>query len=173
MSNERNSIPNADHVVVHLLELLLGDLDGVRRGIELVRLEALVAQSNLEGLILRLGDLGVQLGRGGISRDGSDGWHIRHTGGTQGSGSPGDGSGDSGKHRCEMAFPSWNAIGDVRGSGGIREGGRERKADAIEREREARDKKGALMELQNFALLVALCCVGDKPETRDRALNGA
>jgi hypothetical protein len=47
-------IPDHDHVVVHLLELLLGHLQGVRRGIELIGLEAFVAEPDGEGLILGL-----------------------------------------------------------------------------------------------------------------------
>ena len=47
-------IPDHDHVVVHLLELLLGHLQGVRRGIELIGLEAFVAEPDSEGFILGL-----------------------------------------------------------------------------------------------------------------------
>lgn len=48
------SVPNGNHIVVHLLELLLGHLQGVRGGIKLVGLEALIGESNGKGLILRL-----------------------------------------------------------------------------------------------------------------------
>lgn len=47
-------VPDEDHVAVHVLELLLGDLEGVRRRVQLVRLETLVAQVDLEGLIVGL-----------------------------------------------------------------------------------------------------------------------
>lgn len=47
-------IPDNDHVVVHLLQLLLGNLKGVRRGVELVGLEALIAEPDGEGLIIGL-----------------------------------------------------------------------------------------------------------------------
>ena len=49
-------IPDADHVVVHLLQLLLGHLDGVGRGVKLVGLEALVGEVDEEVLILGLFD---------------------------------------------------------------------------------------------------------------------
>ncbi len=49
-------IPDADHVVVHLLQLLLGHLDGVGRGVKLVGLEALVREVDEEVLILGLFD---------------------------------------------------------------------------------------------------------------------
>lgn len=48
-------IPDADHIVVHLLKLLLGHLNGIGRGVQLVSLEALVAQRHREGLIVGLG----------------------------------------------------------------------------------------------------------------------
>lgn len=47
-------IPDGDHLVVHLLQLLLGHLNRVRRRVQLVGLEALVAEGNLEGLIIGL-----------------------------------------------------------------------------------------------------------------------
>ncbi len=47
-------VPDADHVVVHLLQLLLGDIDGVRRGVKLVGLEALIAEGDGEVLVLGL-----------------------------------------------------------------------------------------------------------------------
>lgn len=47
-------VPDSDHVVVHLLQLLLGGLERVRRGVELVCLEGLVREADLEGLVIRL-----------------------------------------------------------------------------------------------------------------------
>lgn len=47
-------IPDDDHVVVHLLQLLLGDGEGIGRGVELVGLEGLIAEGDLEGLLFRL-----------------------------------------------------------------------------------------------------------------------
>lgn len=47
-------VPDGDHVVVHLLQLLLGYLDGVRRGVQLVGLEALITEGDLERLVLGL-----------------------------------------------------------------------------------------------------------------------
>ena len=46
--------PDGDHVTVHLLELLLCRLQRVRWRVELVRLEALVAQIDGKWLIVRL-----------------------------------------------------------------------------------------------------------------------
>lgn len=48
------SVPDGDHVVVHLLQLLLGNIDSVRGRVELVGLEALVAEGDLEVLIVGL-----------------------------------------------------------------------------------------------------------------------
>jgi hypothetical protein len=48
------SVPDGDHVVVHLLQLLLGRLECVGRGVELVRLEGLVREADLEGLVIGL-----------------------------------------------------------------------------------------------------------------------
>jgi hypothetical protein len=48
-------LPYGDHVVVHLLQLLLGDIECVRRGVELVCLEGLVGETDLEGLVILLG----------------------------------------------------------------------------------------------------------------------
>jgi hypothetical protein len=48
-------LPYGDHVVVHLLQLLLGDIECVRRGVELVCLEGLIGETNLEGLVILLG----------------------------------------------------------------------------------------------------------------------
>lgn len=45
---------HGNHVVVHLLELALGGVQGVCGGIELVCLEALVGELDLEGLIILL-----------------------------------------------------------------------------------------------------------------------
>lgn len=47
-------VPGDDHVVVHLLQLILGDIESVRRGVKLVCLEALVAECDLEGLVVVL-----------------------------------------------------------------------------------------------------------------------
>lgn len=47
-------VPGQDHVVVHLLQLLLGDLERVRRRIEFIRLEALFGEIDREGLIFSL-----------------------------------------------------------------------------------------------------------------------
>jgi hypothetical protein len=59
----RELLPGDHHIPVHLLELLLGDIEGVGRGVELVGLEALVAQGDREGLIILL-----QTGLAGESR---------------------------------------------------------------------------------------------------------
>lgn len=90
-------IPYRDHVVVDLLQFLLGGLHGVGRGIELVGLEALIGEAHGEGLILLLfavsrcprdvqeaskaanwgstymGNAGLSLRRGGIGGDGATG----------------------------------------------------------------------------------------------------
>jgi hypothetical protein len=50
----RGILPYGDHVVVHLLQLLLGDIERVWRGVELVCLEGLVRETDLEGLVIRL-----------------------------------------------------------------------------------------------------------------------
>ena len=47
-------VPDGDHVVVHLLQLILGDIERVRRRVELVRLERLVGEADLEGLVVLL-----------------------------------------------------------------------------------------------------------------------
>jgi hypothetical protein len=47
-------IPGDDHLAVHILQLLLGHLQGVRRGVQLVSLEALIAEVNRERLIIGL-----------------------------------------------------------------------------------------------------------------------
>lgn len=47
-------IPHCHHVVVHLLQLLLGGLEGVRRGVQLVGLESLIVEADLEGLVIFL-----------------------------------------------------------------------------------------------------------------------
>ena len=47
-------IPDDDHVVVHLLQLLLGNLERVRGGVELVGLEALIAEPDGERLVIGL-----------------------------------------------------------------------------------------------------------------------
>jgi hypothetical protein len=48
------SIPYLDHIIVHLLQLLLGSTEGVRGGIELVGLEALVRESDFKELVIFL-----------------------------------------------------------------------------------------------------------------------
>jgi hypothetical protein len=48
------AIPGDNHVAVHVLELVLGGLEGVWRGVELICLETLVAQVNGEGLVILL-----------------------------------------------------------------------------------------------------------------------
>jgi hypothetical protein len=53
-SGRHSTAPNCYHVVVHLLQLLLGHLQGVRRRVELVCLEALIAEGDLERLIIGL-----------------------------------------------------------------------------------------------------------------------
>ena len=45
---------HGDHVAVHLLQLILGGLQGVRRRVELVGLEALVGETNGERLVIIL-----------------------------------------------------------------------------------------------------------------------
>ena len=47
-------LPYGDHVVVHLFELLLGDVHCVRRRVELVRLKGLVGEADLERLVVLL-----------------------------------------------------------------------------------------------------------------------
>ena len=49
-----DALPDDNHVVVHLLQLPLGHLHVVGGGVELVGLKALIAESDLEGLILGL-----------------------------------------------------------------------------------------------------------------------
>lgn len=49
-------LPGDHHIPVHLLQLLLCDVDGIGRGVELVGLEALVAQGDLEGFVVGIGD---------------------------------------------------------------------------------------------------------------------
>jgi hypothetical protein len=48
-------LPYGDHVVVHLLQLLLGDIERVWRRVELVCLKGLVGETDLEGLVIGLG----------------------------------------------------------------------------------------------------------------------
>ena len=50
----RDSIPDSDHVVVHLLQLLLGDVHGVWRRVEFICLECLVREADLKGLVVLL-----------------------------------------------------------------------------------------------------------------------
>jgi hypothetical protein len=47
-------VPHRDHVVVHLLELLLGGLEGVGRRVQLVGLEALIGKTDSERLVILL-----------------------------------------------------------------------------------------------------------------------
>ena len=47
-------IPDRDHVVVHLLQLLLGGLQGVWGRVELVGLEALIGETDSERLVILL-----------------------------------------------------------------------------------------------------------------------
>lgn len=47
-------LPHSDHVVVHLLQLLLGDFERVWRRVELVRLKGLVGETNLKRLVVLL-----------------------------------------------------------------------------------------------------------------------
>lgn len=47
-------VPNSDHVVVHLLELLLGDIESVGGRVQLVGLEGLIGEADLEGLVILL-----------------------------------------------------------------------------------------------------------------------
>jgi hypothetical protein len=47
-------VPHCDHVVVHLLELLLGGAEGVRGRVELVGFEALVREADVEGFVILL-----------------------------------------------------------------------------------------------------------------------
>lgn len=47
-------LPYGDHIVVHLLELLLGDLHCVWRRVELVGLKGLVGEADLERLVVLL-----------------------------------------------------------------------------------------------------------------------
>ena len=47
-------LPDDNHVAVHLLKSLLGHLEAVARGIELVGLEGLVAEADVKRLIVRL-----------------------------------------------------------------------------------------------------------------------
>jgi hypothetical protein len=48
------SVPDGDHVVVHLLQLGLGRIERVGRRVELVRLKALIREADLKGLIVLL-----------------------------------------------------------------------------------------------------------------------
>ncbi len=47
-------LPDDNHVAVHLLKSLLGHLEAVARGIELVGLEGLVAEADVKRLIVGL-----------------------------------------------------------------------------------------------------------------------
>lgn len=47
-------IPHCHHVVVHLFQLLLCGVEGVRRGVQLVGLESLIIEADLEGLVIFL-----------------------------------------------------------------------------------------------------------------------
>lgn len=54
VGGEIGRIPDRNHVVVHLLKLLLGGLQGVWGRVELVGLEALVGEADSEGLVILL-----------------------------------------------------------------------------------------------------------------------
>ena len=54
--SEKGNLPGGNHVIVHLLQLLLGGVECVGRWVELVGLEALVGEADLEGLLLGLCD---------------------------------------------------------------------------------------------------------------------
>jgi hypothetical protein len=56
--SEVSDSPDRDHVVVHLLQLLLRRIQGVRRRIEVVGFETLLGELDLEGLIIFL-EIGV------------------------------------------------------------------------------------------------------------------
>jgi hypothetical protein len=47
-------LPDSNHIVIHLLQLLLGGIECVRWRVEFIRLEALVRQSDLEWLVILL-----------------------------------------------------------------------------------------------------------------------
>lgn len=47
-------VPDANHVVVHPLQLALGHLNGVGRGVKFVGLEALIAKGNRKRLVVGL-----------------------------------------------------------------------------------------------------------------------
>jgi hypothetical protein len=47
-------LPYSDHVVVHLLQLLLGYIECVRWWVELVCLKGLIGETDLEGLVVLL-----------------------------------------------------------------------------------------------------------------------
>ena len=53
-ASRRGAIPDRDHVVVHLLQLILGGLQGVWGRVELVGLEALVGETDGERLVILL-----------------------------------------------------------------------------------------------------------------------
>lgn len=68
-------IPDSYHVVVHLLEFLLGGLEGVGRGIELVGLKGLIGELDGEGrLIVLEKQCQERLSSSAVQR----GAHIRH-----------------------------------------------------------------------------------------------
>jgi hypothetical protein len=51
------NIPDDDHVAVHLLQLLLGDLEGIWWRVQLVCLEALIVELDLEWLFVGLSNI--------------------------------------------------------------------------------------------------------------------
>jgi hypothetical protein len=53
-SAKRPSLPNRDHIVVHLLQLLLCGLKGIGWRVELVGLEGFVGKGDREGLVIFL-----------------------------------------------------------------------------------------------------------------------
>lgn len=75
------AVPDGNHIVVHLLELPLGHLDGVRRGVQLVGLEALIAKGDGKGLVLGLQDKQLAWSRNATQRP------IEHEATHHGSGS--------------------------------------------------------------------------------------
>jgi hypothetical protein len=51
---KKSVVPHSNHVVVHLLQLLLGHLQGVRRRVDLISLEALIGEADGKRLVLFL-----------------------------------------------------------------------------------------------------------------------
>jgi hypothetical protein len=57
-------LPYGDHIVVHLLQLLLGHIERVWRRVELVCLKGLVGETDLKGLVILLKTISHLLGVG-------------------------------------------------------------------------------------------------------------